>query len=129
VTWVYPHIFQDDVNEIASGVQVNENFNAAKTAIEANEPALKAVSGLGHKVAWGTGSLTKEGGQNESLPAVITHGLGTTPIIAIVQGTHHETADQPVAYTTYSYTSSQFSVVAYGGVTAYAATFVWIAIG
>lgn len=32
-----PHVFQDGVGEVASGVQVDENFNVLKAAIEALE--------------------------------------------------------------------------------------------
>lgn len=34
---ILPHIFQDNVGETASGVQVDENFNVLKAAVEALE--------------------------------------------------------------------------------------------
>jgi hypothetical protein len=36
---VLPHSFQDNVNQIASGVQVDENFDVLNTAVEALESA------------------------------------------------------------------------------------------
>lgn len=37
MSYTLPHIFQDNVNETASGVQINENFSVTKAQVEALE--------------------------------------------------------------------------------------------
>lgn len=114
-------------------MQVNENLNVLKAAIENLESAaipaaVAAIAGTGHKIAWGTGAMTKVGGSNESALATITHGLGATPVFAIATSTHVEATDEPLSFRCQSFTSTTFGVVAFGGTVEYAVTFQWLAI-
>lgn len=38
MAWSFPHTFHDNVNEIASGTQINDNFTTARERIEAITP-------------------------------------------------------------------------------------------
>lgn len=78
---IIPHVFQDGVGEIGSGVQLNENFNVVKTALESQgddiETLLAAIPNL--KFAVGQANANWAGGLSSP---TITHGLGRTPIFA-----------------------------------------------
>lgn len=57
---VLPHHFKDGVGEIASGVQVLENDEALKTAIEAIEAGLPKLNGAPLHSAWEFKTFTSE---------------------------------------------------------------------
>jgi len=81
---ILPHVFQDGSVETASGVQVNENFNTLKAAIEAIETAdatfaLLSQLPTGAKIRTGTGTGTWA---SQQLNVVINHGLGKAPTFA-----------------------------------------------
>jgi hypothetical protein len=129
---ILPHVFQDGVNEVASGVAVNEDLNVLKAAIEAVEPLAPALLALaaGHKVAWGSGTCTWIGGSNASGVTTITHGLGVTPLMVQVTNTNGESTNQPVVYHADTKTATTFHVQGYGnGTAALGGTFDWLAIG
>src|SRR6476659_4632063 len=83
MTVVIPNVFQDGDIEEASGVEVNENFDAVKVAIEAIQTQLTGfIQGAlpaNTKLVTGAGTITWSGGIGLS---IVAHGLGKLPIFA-----------------------------------------------
>lgn len=81
--WNYPHHFNDGVNEVASGNQVDENFAQAQTKIEAAQVLAAAVTAAlagqlgGLKVKVGEAQATYAGGVAR---VAVAHGLGKVPV-------------------------------------------------
>lgn len=81
---VYPHTFQDNVEEVASGVQVDENFSVIRAALEALDVVVVHTSlGSAIKVSAGTGTLTWSSGQQGN-SGKIAHGLAVLPRAILV---------------------------------------------
>lgn len=68
MAWAYPHEFHDGTGEVASGVQVNDNFAKAREKIEALEAAT-APSVYFETGGQGGGGLIANSSQTVTTPA------------------------------------------------------------